>query len=108
MTYYGEIDGRRIGFSRHALERAAEMKIGPDEIREAYIRPVAMAHSISYQGCTNYHGKRITLAMDLRCDPPHVVTVLWNSKENWDKYFSGIGETDREHRPGYHVGPRRG
>lgn len=100
MTQYGEINGVPVAFSRHSLKRADEMEISAEEIERAFTRPQNKVPSTAYPGCVNYRGERITLAIDPEQTPIKIITVLWNSKENWDKYFRTHGDTtDRKHRP---------
>lgn len=68
-----ELDGWT--FSWHALERAVDMAVPAEELRDVLAEPKATWQSDKYQGCQMRTNYRIILA----CDPEAraVITVLW-------------------------------
>jgi hypothetical protein len=64
-------------FSRHALERAVDMAIDPEELREAIERPTRPLPSVKYPGCHLLHTERIVLCVNLK--ERVVITVVWNT-----------------------------
>lgn len=78
-------------FSRHALERAVDMALGPEELREAIERPTKPLPSIKYPGCHCIYTERIVLCVNLV--QRKVVTILWN---NWEhgRFFQRFDRED--------------
>lgn len=64
-------------FTQHALSRAVDMAIDPEELREAIERPVRALPSTHYPGCHLIHTERLALAVNLI--EKVVITVLWNT-----------------------------
>lgn len=66
--------------SRHAIERALEMAVDPEEIREALECPDEEPYpSDSYPGKHHLRSGRLMLAVNL--DDKTVITIGWNT---WD------------------------
>lgn len=64
-------------FTHHALSRAVDMALDPEELREAIERPVRPVESMAYPGVHLIHTERIVLAVNLAARV--VITVLWNT-----------------------------
>jgi len=82
--------------SRHALDRALEMDVAGDEIRECYERPIQIIWSRKYSAFWYVRG-RITLSVteDRAC----VITVLWSNERDWRADYARGGDlTGRERR----------
>jgi hypothetical protein len=72
-----DIDGWT--FTKHAIERAMEMCLDGDEIREALTNPPLVVASRKYHGCHNIVTKRLMIATS---QPEKVViTIGWNSSD---------------------------
>ena len=74
--------------SRHALQRAVDMAIEPDEIRDAFDRPREKFFSNRTQSWMFTRG-RVTLCL---VEEPHglvVTTILWARTSDWvaDRQF---------------------
>lgn len=64
-------------FTHHALSRAVDMALDPEELREAIERPTRPLPSMNYPGCHLIHTERIVLCVNLsECV---VITVIWNT-----------------------------
>lgn len=63
--------------TRHALRRAVEMALDPDEIREALIHPTRPLPAPGDDGSHRIHTERIYLVVDLA--RRRVITIGWNS-----------------------------
>lgn len=65
--------------SKHALDRALDMGVSGEEIRQCLFHPERVISSHKYPGTENYQAGRIVLAV--RDDT--VVTVSWSSHDLW-------------------------
>lgn len=75
--------------SQHAIERALDMALDPQEIRECLLRPRDTAPSASHPGHQNYRLGRITCGVDPTTNT--VVTIVWSSREDWKADLVDIG-----------------
>lgn len=70
-------------FTNHALRRAVDMAIDPDELRSVLTVPKTTTHSRKYNGCWLLKNGHICIAVNP--DERVVITVLW------DTYDADIG-----------------
>lgn len=71
-------------FSQHALSRAVDMALDPDEIKAALESPTRPLPSKNYEGCHLIHTERLTFAVDL--ERKLVITVGWNTFDGTRAY----------------------
>ncbi|MFM9643157.1 hypothetical protein [Streptomyces turgidiscabies] len=64
-------------FSHHALSRAVDMALDPEELRQAIERPVRPVESRAYPGAHLIHTDRIVLCVNLAAKV--VITIVWNT-----------------------------
>lgn len=64
-------------FSYHALSRAVDMALDPEELRQVIDSPVRALPHGSRPGVHYIHGERITLTVNL--ETREVITVQWNT-----------------------------
>lgn len=64
-------------FSHHALSRAVDMALDPEEIKAALERPTRPLPSRNYAGCHLIHTERLVFAVNLA--ERVVITILWNT-----------------------------
>jgi hypothetical protein len=88
------IDGFR--FSRHALGRALDMLLDPNEIRKCLTRPERVAPCHSYPDMDLYYRDRLTISVAR--DSGVVTTILWRTDSHWRR--------DMRNRPAYKNGRR--
>lgn len=81
--------------SKHAIERALEMGVDGDEIRDAYDNPDEIFWSNKYQ-MYGYTRGRITLSIseERSC----IVTILWASEHAWRADYARGGELGNRER----------
>lgn len=65
--------------TRHAIDRALDMAVTGEEIRNCILHPETVYRSRKYENTTNYRCGRIILAVR----DSAVVTVGWSTKELW-------------------------
>lgn len=68
--------------TKHAVDRALEMAVGGEEIRECLERP-RRAFYDSAHGVWVYSRGRISLPVAFEAQGPRVTTVLWSSDGGW-------------------------
>jgi hypothetical protein len=66
-------------FTRHALERAVDMALDPDELRKVIERPTRPLPSFNYPGEHLIFGERIVLCVNL--EKRIVITIVWNTSD---------------------------
>lgn len=69
-------------FSKHAIQRALDMAVEPEEIQDAIHRPDRIGWSPKY-GNELWTAGRVTLAVAEQGDDEVVVTILWSSERAW-------------------------
>lgn len=70
-------------FTKHALQRALEMALEADELREAYENPDSVRWSVKYENWTYTKG-RVTLAVAHDDNgSAAILTILWATPELW-------------------------
>lgn len=74
------MDIKNYHLTRHAIDRALDMGVTAQEIRECLMRPAKTKRSGKYPGCTNYLLGRIVCAVD---PDKNVTTILWASAVYW-------------------------
>lgn len=80
--------------TKHAVERALDMGIDPEEIRQCLLHPETVTPSRRHHG-DNYRRGRITCAVR----DNHVITIVWSSQEQWRRDIESAGEYGgREYR----------
>lgn len=90
-------------FSQHALSRAVDMAIGPDELRSVVERPRMRWESDKYPGTWYLTNYRIVLAVG-NVDPDGqpcedtVATVLWYQLPSLGRYTRTLDEDLRKIR----------
>ena len=72
--------------TKHAVQRALDMAVDAEELRDILCCPKRTWRSDKYEGCWNLSNGRITLAVDP--DTRDVITVLWDS-------LTEVGRFDR-------------
>lgn len=80
--------------TKHAVERALDMGVDPEEIRQCLLNPETVASSHHHRG-ENYRRGRIACAVRNN----HVITIVWSSPEQWQRDIESAGEYDgRQYR----------
>lgn len=82
-------------FCRHALQRALDMGIDGDELRQCLEQPWRVCDSSRGDGRQLYFGDRITCVVS---DVGEVITVLWRTAEGWASDLADGGYGDRHLR----------
>jgi hypothetical protein len=87
-------------FSEHFLERALDMQLTPEQIRDTLLDPENLTRSKKYPDCWNHKRGDICLAVS---DPKEdgrrvVVTAIWRTREAWERDIALGGYEDRECR----------
>ena len=84
------MDIGKFVMSQHAIQRALDMGIDGDAIRNCLLRPEDVRPQYSYQGRDCYDWGVITCVVDRPSNT--VVTVLWRTPELWEQDISKAGE----------------
>jgi hypothetical protein len=103
-------DARPFNITKHALERGLEMGVMADEIRQAFLAPAEVWHSPKYDTQMR-HRDRVTLSIDIKQEPPMIVTVLWSTPELWAASYeqgTGNGRNPRDQEQMTHLTRRKG
>lgn len=90
-----EISG--FSFSRHALGRALDMLLDPNEIRKCLTRPEHVAPCHAYTEMDLYYRDRLTISVARETGV--VTTILWRTDSHWRR--------DLRNRPAYASKGRR-
>lgn len=71
-----------IRFTKHALERALEMGVEGEELRDCLLKPEEVFWTHKYQ-MHNYRRGRVTCGVDSSSGVLVVITVLWTTAHDW-------------------------
>lgn len=98
-----DLNGQRFRLTWHAAQRAIDMDLHPDEIREALENPRKVIDSVHYAGSSYWTAGRVTVAVthdEIDPDAYCVTTVLWSTQKLWKQYFRRSPVSDRTERDG--------
>lgn len=84
-------------FSPHALARALDMAVEPDELRDCLNNPECIRWSVRHESWHVECG-RITIGYRTRGHVGIVVTVLWRTAEDWEADYQYPSAPGREPR----------
>lgn len=73
----------------HAVERALDMALDPEEIRLCLTHPEYIRPSVKYPGRLNYRRGRITCGIEDRSK--RVITIVWSDPQGWEADLLGVG-----------------
>lgn len=74
--------------SRHAVDRALDMGVKGEEIRQCLLHPDRVVRSRRYPARKNYRRGRVMCAVEGH----RVVTVVWSSVDGWREDLEGNPE----------------
>lgn len=77
--------------SEHFVDRALDMALTAEDIREVLLRPDTVRPSVKYRDCHNFYKGDLTFGVKLSIHPHIVLTAVWSSEEAWKKDFA-LGE----------------
>lgn len=85
MRHFGEIDGKQVAITDHALQRMVEMKVSPEDFRLLVSDPEETFESPKYVGHQVNRRRPYSMAYTLDGECMIVVTFLWATQSDWLK-----------------------
>jgi hypothetical protein len=104
---FGEIDGKKVAFTDHAIERMVEMQVTPQEFKALISEPEDVYTSKKYPDAKCHRAGKYSVALREEADGSLVaITVLYGSLEDWCEAARDGKLGDRSLKPDTGI-PRR-
>lgn len=99
MTYAGTfLNGQRVAFSKHALERLVEMGIAPHQIELTLCDPDETYSSEKYPGTVCYRRGELAMPVEEIDGELTIITALYATVAAWQRAYDAGIATEAEGR----------